>query len=107
MALLHLTPLFQGNVTAGAVRTIYTVPAGDRVNLRNVVMSNRSAAAQTVTLSLNGQYIVAWFGLAAAGGGSSSATWSGWLVLAPGTTITFNVQTGSCDVLCSGSIYTI
>lgn len=108
MALLHYLQLYNASVASGAVRTLYTVPAGFRVVVRNVVVANRAASASAPTMSVNAARVIQWYALTAAGTTGATNSQDFRFILNPGDFLSFNVPApGPCDVLATGSIYSI
>lgn len=108
MALLHYLQLYNASVTTGAVRTLYTVPTGYRVVVRNIVVANRGASAIAPTLSVNAARVIQWYSLLAAGVPGASNSQDFRFILNAGDFLSFNVPTpGPCDVLATGSIYSV
>lgn len=107
MALLHVTPLYEGDVSSGAFVTLYTVPAGFRVVLRSVNVYNTTATITAAILGIDSGNVFN-HSLAAAGAAGSDYLWLGWIVLGPGQKIQ-GATGGSRTVhyIVSGTIYTI
>lgn len=107
MALLHVTPLYEGNVSSGAFVSLYTVPAGMRVVLRSVNVYNTSSTITAAILGLDSG-IIFNHSLAVAGSSGSDFLWQGWIVCGPGQVIQ-GATGGSRTVhyVVSGTIYTI
>jgi hypothetical protein len=94
--------------TTASETTLYTVPAGDRIILRSVVMQNMASSAQGCLIYLPGGFQVFFHQLGAHNSGTDSFEWRPWIVATPGQTITAKVGNATgVDVLLSGSIYTI
>jgi hypothetical protein len=110
MALLHVTQLFTGNVvTANPTFTnVYTVPAGDRVVLRNLQARNlNGGASQTIYVELNA--ILIFTALLTSGGSSGgSISQNFWVVMNPADVLKIAASTTTgFGVVVSGSLYTI
>lgn len=109
-ALLHVTPLWNGNVTSvnPAKTALYTVPAGDRVVVRQVLVRNLDASTGRSFFIYVDTTIVAT--LVATSGGSAGGTvlFQPWIVLGPGQVLNgaSQVATGF-GVNVGGSLYTI
>lgn len=110
MALLHVTPLFNGNVTSvnPSLTNLYTVPAGDRVVVRQVLVRNLTAGTgETFYLYVDSTLVAS---LVATSGGSAGGTvlFQPWIVLGPGQVLkgAASVAAGF-GVNVGGSIYTI
>jgi hypothetical protein len=106
VAELHVYQLWVGNVTTttGTGQTVYTVPAGKRVVIRNVRFRNLSGAGSfSLLLYVNGVLIFSEL-LAA----SASAAEDFWTVLHPGDVLSLRSGTATgISTAVSGSIYTI
>jgi hypothetical protein len=108
MADLRSTPIFSGVVSSGAVRTLYTVPAGKRLIIKHVTaleVSGSSCDAQLRTAATGTIWV--WH-LTAYGTGTDKGVGSFWIVLGPGEVVQFNRTTaGQLTVTVSGSLHTI
>lgn len=104
MALLHATQFYNGRPTAdGAQHTLYTVPSGDRIILRDINLQEAGGGAPYIIFYVNGYRILTSFLTAHLHSDNRF-----WLVVGPGQTISCLVQSGfSVDVTISGSLYTI
>lgn len=109
MALLHAIQMFVGSITTvnPTLTTVYTVPAGFRVILREVTVRNKATVAANALLSVN-TTIVRTFVMGAGSSATDSAEARFWIVLAPGDTVKLTgTQAAGFGTCVSGSIYSI
>jgi hypothetical protein len=106
MALLHVTQFFVGSVTSVSptYTTLYTVPAGHRIVLRNIQLHNQDGTtARLFYLKVGGTLV---YNPSVSAGGNSAV--SLWIVLGPGQTIqTAGSNAAGFGLVVSGSDYTI
>jgi hypothetical protein len=109
MALLHVTQLYAGLVThLGSPLALYTVPAGYRVVLRDVELTNHASVAQGCDIAAPMPVLARTQSLGSSSSSSASFTWSPWIVLGPGDQIGADVgNSGGVYMVFSGSIYFI
>jgi len=106
MALLHVIQFFVGAVTTtGSPGTLaYTVPAGDRIVLRDFTFRNLSSSASYSLLVYIDSTLIYSYTLAT----SESHEWKPWIVMSPGQKLYLRVGNSTgVDVVVSGSLYTI
>jgi hypothetical protein len=106
MALLHVIPLFNGLITTttGTGVNVYTVPAGDRVVVRDLTFRNVSSTTGYSLLVYVDTILVYSYSLAA----SESHEYKPWWVLGPGQKLWLRVgNVTGVNVIVSGSLYTI
>ena len=109
MALLHATQFYSGTVGDLLLHTLYTVPAGNRIIVRDVTFQNAGTVASDCQFRVGGVGTIRHTNLAAYGSASDHDEYKLWLVLPPAATIQFQRVTGNgvCVITVSGSIYTI
>lgn len=101
---------FTGNVTTvnPTRTTCYTVPAGDRIILRDVAVRNLSGSvSMSVYIWVNG-VLVRTLICSVGGVAGDSQEWKPWIVATPGQTIQAAVSAAAgVGCVISGSLYTI
>ena len=90
MAALRSANVFTGVVSSGAVRTLYTVPAGKRFVLKFLTMQEVTGTATALQLRIGSLGTIAVYTLAAYSGAGSLETASLWVVVNAGDTIQMN-----------------
>jgi hypothetical protein len=95
MAELRIAQLARGAATSSSYVTVYTVPAGRRVILKNLNLRNQSGAASNVQVNTTGVADLLAFPLTAGGTVGGNASIDMWVVLNAGDTIRIAVSSGT------------
>ncbi len=108
MAALRSANVFTGVVSSGAVRTVYTVPAGKRFVLKFLTMQEVTGTATVLQLRIGSLGTIAVYNLTAYSTSGSLVTASLWVVVNAGDTVQFSrIAAGDCSVTVNGSLLTI
>lgn len=110
MALLHVTPLYAGDVTTvnPSLTTAFTVPAGYRYTVKTVTMRNAWSGGSNDFYIIQGSVHLAHFILGNGGGSLDSAQFNTWVVFGPGAQLKLAVSNAAgVHATVSGYLYTI
>ena len=106
MALLHAYNFYTGLITAliASPTTVYTVPTGKRIIVRNIQIRNNSGSVSYSAYFRNSGILL--YSTVLAAGGTAQTTM--WLVMMPGDTIQLAVSNATgANFSVSGSNYDI
>jgi hypothetical protein len=95
MAELRIALLARGVATSASYVTVYTVPAGRRVILKNLNLRNGSGVASNVQVNTTGVADLLNYPLTAGGTIGGNASIPLWIVLNAGDTIRIAVTSGT------------
>jgi phosphoribosylformylglycinamidine (FGAM) synthase-like amidotransferase family enzyme len=85
---------------------VYTVPAGKRTIVKNVILQNNAAAANRAILGIyNGATVLAAWGLTPGPSASltETLTYDSWFVMNAGETLKVSAAASSLEVIVSGA----
>lgn len=101
-------PVYSFLEVATARTARYTVPAGKRLVMRNVIGRNNHIATNTLYIYKGSVMLRSFNALAARSTAGDWQEWDSWVVFAPGDTLELAVSNaGGVYVTVSGSLYTI
>lgn len=101
---LRATQFFQGTITSTSYVSVYTVPTGHRIILKNVHARNRSGSTNGAYCRVSTGTELVHFNV----GGSSFGDWNGWIVLNAGQVLQLAVDlSAGQDFTLSGTIHYI
>jgi hypothetical protein len=87
MAALRATQFFSGNITSATPVTCYTVPAGHRIVLHGITVSNQSGSSAPITITTATGLQLFALTLTAVGTTGGNNSQAPYVVLDPGTVI--------------------
>ena len=105
MAALRNTQLWKGTVSSGSFTTVYTVPAGKLVVVKDINAQHTDSGSAQIIVGVGGLYL--WsVPLTAYGGAGARVEITPWWALAAGNVLQVACSTGHhVDMLIGGSIY--
>lgn len=103
MALLRSRQLYKGNLQSTNWTTIYTVPSGHVIVIRDLSMFNMATGASTCWVRVGGVQLLQK-SLAAKGQSGADFQWMPWLVVDEGQAVEVAIGSpANCNLILSGT----